>query len=834
MRRHWLLATTAAIAIGASSPALATDAPEPARNWQERLRQLDRGAAPRRGFEPLELAQAFAQAEPANFDIPSQPLPQALVRFARDVKIEIFFDDAIAQGIVSPGVQGRFTREEALRRLLIGSGLTYRFTDANTITLEKAPATGGRIQQLEPVLVEAQRAVALNNTISSPPPEFPGGQVARGGRVGMLGNRDIMDTPFNTTNYTAQKIKDQQAVTAADVVEGDPSVRSSAARGGILDAFFIRGFPVGEGNLGEIAFDGVYGVAPNYRVFTDYAERIEVVKGPTALLYGMSPNSAVGGVINIVPKRAGDNPLTRLTADFASDSQLGGGVDVSRRFGRDREFGIRVNTSYHNGDTPLDHQSREAFVGALAADYRGERFRASLDFISQEEDFDAPSRPFLLGAGVQTPSAPNGRLNVSPSWARSEIVDRSLLLRTEYDVNDTVTLFADAGGGRTTVERLSGQTITILNAAGDTSSTPVNFKFAIDRRVFDSGLRANFDTAGIDHTATLQASYYQDQLSRGSTTGSSVMLSNIYAPVDFAPISVAEPNRVPKVSESTLTGFAVGDTLSILNKRVQLTLGTRYQNIESDNFDTIGNTSSSYADNALTPLAGLIVKPWENVSLYANYIEGLSRGDLAPSTAVNAGEALAPYIAKQAEVGVKVDFGRIGAIASLFQIEKPFGQLVNNVFSAGGEQRNRGLEFAVFGEVVPSVRVLAGVAFIDGEMTKTNSSATVGNRPIGVPKVQANLSAEWDTPFLDGFTVAGALIYTGDQYVNAANTQSIPSWTRFDVGARYRVTLADKPVAFRATVQNVFDQDYWSGVASFSAIAQGAPRTLLLSVTTDF
>ena len=93
-------------------------------------------------------------------------------------------------------------------------------------------------------------------------------------------------------------------MTAADVLEKDPSVRPSGTKGGILDAFFIRGFPIGEGNLGEVAFNGMFGVAPNYRVMADYAERIEVVKGPSALLNGMSPNSSVGGTINIVPKRA--------------------------------------------------------------------------------------------------------------------------------------------------------------------------------------------------------------------------------------------------------------------------------------------------------------------------------------------------------------------------------------------------------------------------------------------------------------------------------------------------------------------------------------------------
>ncbi|MBJ7404859.1 MAG: TonB-dependent receptor plug domain-containing protein, partial [Bradyrhizobium sp.] len=92
--------------------------------------------------------------------------------------------------------------------------------------------------------------------------------MARGGQIGLLGNKDFMDTPFNITSYTAKKIEDQQAVTVADVVTNDPSVRLGSQPGGILDSFFIRGFPIGEGNVGEIAFNGVYGVAPNYRVCT--------------------------------------------------------------------------------------------------------------------------------------------------------------------------------------------------------------------------------------------------------------------------------------------------------------------------------------------------------------------------------------------------------------------------------------------------------------------------------------------------------------------------------------------------------------------------------------
>jgi len=156
----------------------------------------------------------------------------------------------------------------------------------------------------------------------------------------------------------------------------------------------------------------VYGVAPNYRTFTDYAERIEVLKGPGALMYGVSPNSGVGGVINIVPKRALDEDLTRFTGSYASDSQVGGHLDISRRFGEENQFGLRFNGSLQGGDTAVDNQKREVDIGAIALDYRGERLRLNLDYISQKESFDGASRPFTVATGVDVPSAANGRTSL--------------------------------------------------------------------------------------------------------------------------------------------------------------------------------------------------------------------------------------------------------------------------------------------------------------------------------------------------------------------------------------------------------------------------------------
>ena len=665
------------------------------------------------------------------------------------------------------------------------------------------------------------------------PRPYAGGQTARGARLGLLGNSDAMKAPFSISSFTSQAIEDRLAATAADVVSLDSSVRSTGQTGGILDAFFIRGFAVGEGNLGEVAFDGHYGVAPNFRILSDYVERVEVVKGPGALLYGMSPNSGIGGVVNIVPKRATQAELTRFTVDYATRSQAGGHVDLSRRFGPNREWGVRLNASRHSGDTPLDNQSREATVGAAALDYTGERLRATLDLIDQQERFDAPSRPFLISAGVAVPSAPDGRRNVTQAWEWAKIGDRSYLLRGEYDLGDKLVLFGGAGAGRTKVDRVFG-TPTILNAAGDTRTTPARFQFDIARSSAEVGLRGRFDTAAVGHTITLQASTYSDRLERGSVNGAAVV-SNIYAPVDRLAQSIAAPASVPKISGTDLSGWALSDTLSMIDEKVLLTLGLRQQQVRSDNFNaTTGAVTSSYDKRALTPLVGLVVQPWKNVSLYANYIQGLSKGDIAPGTATNAGEVFAPYKAKQHEIGVKIERGHLITTLSLFQIKKPSGQMTAGVFAVDAEQRNRGLELSVAGQPASHLRLMGGLTVLDAELTKTNSAATLGKRPIGVPTLQANLGVEWDASWLPGFTLTAAASHTGKQPVDATNARSLPAWTKFDLGARYATKLGGHATTFRANLLNAFDRHYWSGVASYGGFVQGAPRTLLMSASVDF
>lgn len=286
------------------------------------------------------------------------------------------------------------------------------------------------------------------------------------------------------------------------------------------------------------------------------------------------------------------------------------------------------------------------------------------------------------------------------------------------------------------------------------------------------------------------------------------------------------------LSDTTLSSFVLADTLSILDERAQLTVGARLQRVKRTGFDvSSGAVTARYDEDAVTPMVGLVIKPWENISLYGNYIEGLQRGPVAPDTAANAGEVFSPYASKQYEIGGKIDFGDFATTLALYQIAQPnaYTNPITNTFGLDGEQRHRGVDLNFFGEVAKGLRLLGGIAYIDSELTKTVGGVNDGNRGIAAPKWRAVVGAEWDTPFLQGLTLTGRVTRNGAEYMDAANTQRIPYWTRLDIGARYQL---NKTVTIRANLNNALDKSYWTAI--HNALVLNEPRTLSLSATFDF
>ncbi len=821
-----LMVTTALTTIGFAGEASA-------QNWQDRLRQLDQGAPSKLpDWSSLQLAQAAATRP--DFNIPPQPLADALTLFGRQSGMQVSVDAELVRGLSSPGVTGTMTAEQALARLLAGTGIAYQITGNNTAMLQRAPSGAAQPNpvDLPPVVVEA--TANRNSDITSLPAPYAGNQVARGGRVGSLGNRDMMETPFKVTSYTNEVIRNQQADSIAEVLQNDPAVRTTYGFGNFSEQFVIRGFPL---SGDDIAIDGLYGLAPRQIIATEMFERVEVLVGASAFLNGVAPgNTGIGGSVNLVPKRAGDNPLTRLTTSYAQDSRFGGAADVSRRFGPDNEFGVRVNLAGRGGETSVDNEERQTVLGSAAFDYRGDRFRGTLDLSYQRQIVDQ-GRPVVFVNGPIVPDAPSATTNYAPAWSYSRLRDSAAQFRGEYDVTQDLMGYI-AFGARDMREDGNYGSPTV-NAAGIGTVSRLTVPREDWAASGQTGARFKAETGPLKHTFDVGVSALRT-INRNSFQFSGTQPTNIHNPPILSEPGTAfasgDFEDLPKVSRSDLKSATISDTLSVLNDRIILVVGGRHQWMDIKGYDRVtGATTSSFKDEATSPVVGLVVRPVKELSLYANRIEGLAQGPTAPATAINIGQVFPPFKSTQYEVGAKLDFGMIGGSVAVFQTKQPSGVTDPNtlIFGVSGEQRNRGIELQVFGEPLTGVRLLGGVTFINSELEGTAGGTNDGNDGVGVPHYQVNLGAEWDPWFMRNVTLAARVIHTSSQFLDQANTQKVTDWSRLDLGARYRTEIENRMVVFRANVENVTNEAYWAS-ANGGYLLQGLPLTAKLSVSVDF
>ena len=781
-----------------------------------------------------------AEGASRTFNIPAQSMSSALVLFGQQAGRHLTVDGNLVRSLSTAGVQGTMAADEALRRLLAGTDLTFSGGAGGTFTVHRLdqPGSSGALQ-LDPVQVQGVFPVPPTGMIDNIPPPYAGGQVATGGQLGLLGNRSVMDTPFNQTSYTAKKAADQQAKTVKDVLVDDPSVRSFRPESSSgFDSVYIRGFDV---TADSFAYGGLYGMLPSSSVNAEMAERVEVLKGPSVMLNGMPPLGIIGGTVNVVPKRAADDDLTQVTASYLSAGQFGAHADIGRRFGEDKQFGVRLNASYRAGLTSIDNNTDARGMGVLGLDFRGEHVRLSADIGYQQQYIGGVPATMGPGLGVALPYAPSARLNQGQPWYYLQRKDLFAVVRAEVDMTESVTAYASFGAHDYRFAGLYTPSVTITNTNGTaTAGAPLNISSYNTYVTGEIGVRAQGHTGAIGHEVALSASMYEQVGGLGYVAGTGYV-TNIYSPATTAVANLATP-AANKTSSSGLYSIGLADTLTAAEKRVQLTGGLRLQNVVASNYDaTTGRQTSSYDQSAVSPSLALVLKPFgEKLSIYGNWIQGLQQGTTVPVGFTNAGQIFSPYVATQFEAGVKVDWGRFTTTASLFQISRP-SILTNadtNTQYLGGEQVNQGLEFNFFGEVTEGVRILGGAMFLNAVLTKTQGGLTDGWVAPFSPAVNLNLAGEWDLPFVRGLTLNGRVIYTGSQYIDTTwPRRSLPDWTRFDIGARYAFDnpgAKGKLLVARFNVENLLDASYWQSGNSTTTLFLGTARTFRLSLSADF
>ncbi|MEZ7809108.1 TonB-dependent siderophore receptor [Alcaligenes phenolicus] len=786
---------------------------------------------------PALAADVMDTSAKRTYALPAGKLSDALAEFAALSGVQLVFEPQQLAGLQSRPLQGQYSVQDGFARLLADTTYEAVATSGGRYVLRPLPETtmsssvdiqASGVTQLSPVIVTGLYRGDLT-------PVYAGGKVATGSRVGLLGYKDFMETPFSTISYTEEAVRQAQDL-ARVIGSTDAAVYDLGMRGTVREAFVIRGFDVGSG---DIAFGGLYGLLPYNRVPLELVERVEVLKGPSAMLNGMPPGGSVGGSVNLVPKRATETPLARLTGMFVSDGQFGSHVDVGRRFGDKQQFGIRFNGLYQDGSTATDKQSKRATLAALGLDWRTDTVRLAADFYVSKDNVKGVTRGITVGRGLDTPDVPKPGQALAPDWTYSRAEDTAFVLRGEADLSKDVTVYGNYGQGSTDYDGLLGVVFAVTDPQGRYRNNFGQQRQVLDRKAGDVGIMARLSTGSVRHELALSASYYEQEVRSKTVVGllPTDWYTNIYAPTwGPAPATVIGKSDVPKTALSRLSSVGIADTLSLADDSIMLTLGIRHQNVLSESFHPVSGVSTArYKESATSPSAALLVKLSDEVSVYGNYIEGLREGAIAPVGTNNAGEIFAPHKTRQHEVGVKLDLGDFAATLSAYQIRLPNSYIdpTSNIFSFDGEQRNRGLELNFFGEPVEGLRLMGGIAYLDAELSKTAGGVNQGRFVMARPKWQGKLGVEWDVPGVTGLTATGNMQAIQGQYYSSDNSMRAAGRTIFDAGLRYQTSISGHALTLRADVLNIANKAYWSAGGS-GKLWQGAPRTFMLSASMDF
>jgi iron complex outermembrane receptor protein len=216
-----------------------------------------------------------------------------------------------------------------------------------------------------------------------------------------------------------------------------------------------------------------------------------------------------------------------------------------------------------------------------------------------------------------------------------------------------------------------------------------------------------------------------------------------------------------------------------------------------------------------------------------NYAEGLEQGGSA--SPLGGAPFLPPRQTRQVELGTKWELGAVGLTAALFDMKRPLETLDASTGQNVqlGQQRHRGVELLANGRVMPELTLVSGLMWLDARIDESGNPATDGKRAPGVPRVTASAWAEYRIAAVPGLALNGGVFYAGSSYLDSTNIQTVPSWTRLDIGASYEWRVAGLPTRLLLTVENATGRDYWA--SSLGGILTTAdPLTVKLGARVNF
>ena len=735
----------------------------------------------------------------------------------------------------------------ALMPLLIMSAFSYAADEATP----EAPVQ----QQLQEVHVraDAKRVKAARSySIASD------GDLRDRVNLGVLGKANAFTAPITVVNYDEQALNNTEARTLVDAVaKKDASVWQFGGESNTLTGLYFRGYQLDARQFSVNGLAGMYGTQGTASVQVGSAQ---LIKGASTTVNGMDPEGAVSGSVNIETKKAADEGNRKIGLGWFSNNRAQGTFDLGQRFGENKEFGVRANGKLRHGDTPRHGYSEDNKEFALNADYRGEKLRVAFDSIYAKRKTNGGRARMqdIQNASGRLFDAPEGKVNLAPSWQAQNTRGQTNMLTFEWDAFENAQITGGIGYNNARYYgNFASPTVTssgLTYNSGRARLTDQRFKTLsmnlTARGEFETGPVSHNWSAAFDRIDRKRTTYQGARQTRSSVIDPSLDIPTQLAKLDsnLGTAWSATPSVDTVIKVNSL---AVSDTLGFVDNKYRLTLGGRFQAVEQKN-----KLNGRKADaSRFSPMLMAAWVPQPDLVVYGNYMEDLEPSDIRTDDDGHVTMA-DPRVSRQFEVGVRKNWGDFVTTLNAFQIKRP-GYWRGNTTSgtdfamrknaglaySGSEQgmeRSRGIEFNTYANLLnKTLRPSFGLMYLQSTVKDYPNFADnlVNGVQVANPRVIAKAGVEWDTPFAKGLTLNGNVSYFGKSYQDTQKQYAFPSYTLVDVGARYKTKLGKNTLTVSSSVENLFNKNYWQvqrGQYDRSFAVVGMPRTYWLKAELDF
>ncbi|WDG48511.1 TonB-dependent siderophore receptor [Pseudomonas chlororaphis] len=792
-----------------------------------------------------QAAETGAASLSHSYNIPGGTLSDVLNRFAREAGITLSMTPAQLQGRQSAGLKGEYSTDQALGQLLNGSGLEALSQDGSRYVLRALPETGALALPTTDI-----KGFALGNALGSME-----GYNATHSQIATKTSTALLETSQSVSVVTREQMDDQGSQTVSQTMRYTPGVLTNPyGATHRYDYVAMRGF--NDGSVDNIYLDGLKsmgdsGTYSTMQVDPYFLERVDILKGPSSVLYG---RSSPGGLVALTSKKPLFEPYHQIQATVGTQGQRGMGFDFSGPVDDDKRIAYRLTGLADRSDTQFDHnkEKRYALAPTLSIDFTDDTSLTLQAYLQHDPDGGYHSGMPADGALHQR----NGQrisenfFEGEPGIDRYERDQQSFGYQFEHRFNDVFT-------ARQNFRYLDSK-VKLDQVYGYGWTTPTSNELnryytggdeKLHAFIVDNMLQAEFLTGATKHTVLMGADYQRRKTVVDWTSGS-VAPINAFDPV-YGNSAITYYDPLSYLRRLEQTGVYLQDLIEMDQWR--FSLGLRQDWVETSDENRLAEASRPVGTEIndkrtkLTGRAGALYLFDNGLAPYISYSESFNPNSYADS----AGNPLAPTDGTQWELGLKYQPPGTDDLytASLFRIDQE--NLATklpqeNFYRAVGAVRSQGLELEAHLQLNDNLKLLGSYTFTDIEYSKsmisTLSTATdiienKGNSPTQAPRHMASLWADYkfDSGSLDGLRLGGGVRYVGYSWADAENTMKVPSYTLFDASIGYDLgKVGLKGVDVRLNANNLTNESYIASCASLSFCYMGEERNVAATVSYQF